>query len=173
MSATRATGLEELRSAFIELIGAERRLRGRSPHRAGELSPTQIRALFLLESEDTTAGCMARKAEISAASMTAMLDQLEADGMVTRRRSEEDRRQVIVSLTDAGREKLAVKRAFWEERWQLMLAEHSEEELATAVRVLRSMSGLLDSLGRWFVGAEACHASEAAYIASIASAYFS
>jgi DNA-binding MarR family transcriptional regulator len=148
MSATRATGLEELRSAFIELMGAERRLRGRSPHKAGELSPTQIRALFQLEAEDTTAGCMARKADISAASMTAMLDQLEADGMVTRRRSEEDRRQVIVSLTDAGREKLAVKRAFWEERWLLMLAEHSEEELAAAVRVMRSMSGLLDSLGR-------------------------
>jgi DNA-binding MarR family transcriptional regulator len=148
MSATRATALEELRSAFIELMGAERRLRGRSPHRAGELSPLQIRAMFQLEHAESTAGLMARKADISPASMTAMLDQLEADGMVTRRRSEEDRRQVIVSLTDAGREKLAVKRAFWEERWSELLAGHSEEELAAAVRVMRSMSGLLDSLGR-------------------------
>jgi DNA-binding MarR family transcriptional regulator len=148
MSATRATALEDLRSAFIELMGAERRLRGRSPHRAGELSPVQIRALFQLEDGESTAGCLARKADVSAASMTAMLDQLEADGMVVRRRSEEDRRQVIVSLTSAGSEKLAVKRAFWEERWQRMLAEHSEEELAVAVRVMRSMSGLLDSLGR-------------------------
>jgi DNA-binding MarR family transcriptional regulator len=148
MSATRATALEELRSAFIELMGAERRLRGRSPHKAGELSPTQIRALFQLADADTTAGCMARKADISPASMTAMLDQLEADGMVTRRRSEEDRRQVIVSLTATGREKLAAKRAFWEERWEALLAEHTEEELAAAVRVMRSVGGLLDSLGR-------------------------
>jgi MarR family transcriptional regulator, organic hydroperoxide resistance regulator len=148
MSATRATALEELRSAFIELMGAERRLRGRSPHRAGDLSPVQIRALFQLEHSDCTAGAMARQADISPATMTAMLDQLEADGMVTRRRSEEDRRQVIVSLTAAGREKLAAKRAFWEERWEALLAEHSEEELAAAVRVMRSVSGLLDSLGR-------------------------
>jgi len=148
MSATRATALEELRSAFIELMGAERRLRGRSPHRAGELSPLQIRALFQLERGDSTAGTMARIADISPASMTAMLDQLEADGMVVRRRSSEDRRQVIVSLTDAGREKLAVKREFWEQRWLQMLAEHSEEELAAAVRVMRGVSGLLDSLGR-------------------------
>ena len=148
MSATLATALEEVRSAFIELMGAERRLRGRSPHKAGELSPTQIRALFQLEAGESTAGCMARKAEVSAASMTAMLDQLEADGMVVRRRSSEDRRQVIVSLTDQGREKLAVKRAFWEGHWQRMLASHSEDELDAAVRVMRSMSGLLDSLGR-------------------------
>jgi DNA-binding MarR family transcriptional regulator len=148
MSATRATALEEVRSAFIELMGAERRLRGRSPHKAGELSPTQIRALFQLEAADTTAGCMARKADISAASMTAMLDQLESDGMVTRRRSAEDRRQVIVALTAAGRERLAAKRAFWEGRWEALLAEHSEADLAAAVRVMRSMSGLLDGLAR-------------------------
>jgi MarR family transcriptional regulator, organic hydroperoxide resistance regulator len=149
MSAIRATSLEEVRGAFIELMGAERRLRGRSPHKAGGLSPVQIRALFQLDREgEKTAGCLAKTADVSPASMTAMLDQLEADGMVTRRRSEADRRQVIVALTETGREKLAVKRAAWEQAWHTMLEQHSEEELAAAVRVMRSMSGLLDSLGR-------------------------
>ena len=48
--------------------------------------------------------------------MTAMLDQLEHAGMIERRRSDQDRRQVIVSLTDAGHETLAAKRAKIEAR---------------------------------------------------------
>jgi MarR family transcriptional regulator, organic hydroperoxide resistance regulator len=149
MSALRESALEEVRAAFVELMGAERRLRGRSPHKAGGLSPVQIRALFQLDREhETTAGCLAKTADVSPASMTAMLDQLEADGMVTRRRSETDRRQVMVSLTEAGREKLAAKRAVWEQAWLTMLEQHTEEELAAATRVMRSMGALLDTLGR-------------------------
>ena len=147
--AGREAVFEELRGAFVELMGAERRLRGRDPHRAGELSHGQVRALFQLDAqEETTAGCLARWADVSPASMTAMLDQLGRDGFVTRRRSETDRRQVLVSLTDAGRERLDAKRAAWQSRWLELLGGHSEEELAAAVRVMHSISELLDSLGR-------------------------
>ena len=143
------TTTESLRSAFIELMGAERRLRGRSPHRKGELSATQIRALFQLEREsEIPAGCLAKTADVSPASMTAMLDHLEQDGMVSRRRSETDRRQVIVSLTDQGRERLARKRAVWDEAWRELTERHSEAELATAATVMHDIAGLLDSLGR-------------------------
>jgi DNA-binding MarR family transcriptional regulator len=145
--------LEELRSAFGELLGAERRLRGRDQHRKGrsgiELSHHQIRALFHLAKEpEVTAGCLARNAELSPASMTAMLDQLEEWGFVSRRRSAEDRRQVLVSLTDQGREKMEAKRAKWNETFLAALGEHSDEDLDTAVRVMRTMGGFLDSLGR-------------------------
>jgi len=44
----RTATLEALRSAFIELMGAERRLRGRSAHKAGDFSAMEIRALFQL-----------------------------------------------------------------------------------------------------------------------------
>ena len=68
--ATREDVLEELRSAFGELLGAERRLRGRDQHRKGghELSHHQIRALFHLAKEpEVTAGCLAKNAELSPA----------------------------------------------------------------------------------------------------------
>jgi MarR family transcriptional regulator, organic hydroperoxide resistance regulator len=143
------TTTESLRSAFIELMGAERRLRGRSPHRKGDLSATEVRALFQLEREaDVPAGCLAKTADVSPASMTAMLDHLEQDGMVSRRRSETDRRQVIVSLTGKGRECLARKRAHWDERWRELTERHSDAELATAAAVMHDIAGLLDSLGR-------------------------
>ena len=155
---TVATGreaiLEELRSSFGELLGAERRLRGRDQHRKAreggeELSHHQIRALFHLAKEpEVTAGCLAKNAELSPASMTAMLDQLEDWGFVERRRSAEDRRQVLVTLTDEGREKMQAKRAKWNETFLAALGEHSDDELAAAVRVMRTIGGFLDTLGR-------------------------
>lgn len=145
----RTATLEALRAAFIELMGAERRLRGRSAHKAGDFSAMEIRALFQLAKEpETTAGCLAKHADVSPATMTAMLDHLEKDGMVARRRSEADRRQVIVSLTDSGRSCLDAKRAMWEQRWRELLGRHSDGDLAAAARVMHDIGGLLDSLGR-------------------------
>jgi DNA-binding MarR family transcriptional regulator len=145
----RTATLEALRSAFIELMGAERRLRGRSGHKAGDFSAMEIRALFqLAEETETTAGCLAKHADVSPATMTAMLDHLEKDGMVTRRRSETDRRQVLVALSDRGRELMDAKRTFWEQRWREMLARHSDAELTAAASVMHDVAGLLDSLGR-------------------------
>jgi DNA-binding MarR family transcriptional regulator len=140
---------DALRSAFIELMGAERRLRGRSPHRQGDLSATEIRALFQLDREaEVPAGTLAKHADVSPASMTAMLDHLEKDGMVSRRRSEADRRQVIVSLTGEGRECLARKREVWDRAWRELTERHSDADLATAAAVMHDIAGLLDSLGR-------------------------
>ena len=145
---TRTSSLEELRSAFGELMAAERRLRGRDPGR-GELSHVELRALFRLQAEEEmTAGALAKCAEVTPASITAMLDRLEERGIVQRRRSEQDRRQVIVSLTAAGHEQLAAKRAAWEQRWERELGTHSEEELDAAIRVIRSLAGLLDGVAR-------------------------
>ena len=145
---TRTSALEDLRGAFGELMAAERRLRGRDPAR-GEPPHVELQALFRLEAEEEmTAGALAKCAEVTPASITAMLDRLEERGIVRRRRSEQDRRQVIVSLTDAGHEQLAAKRAAWEERWARDLGAHSEEELDAAIRVIRSLAGLLDGVGR-------------------------
>jgi DNA-binding MarR family transcriptional regulator len=143
--------VEELRSAFGELLGAARRLRGRDQHRraGGELSHHHIRALMHLAKEsEITAGCLAKNAELSPASMTAMLDQLEEWGLVARRRSLEDRRQVLVTLTDKGREKMEAKREAWHDKFLAAVGEHSDAELDAAVRVMRTVGGFLDTLGR-------------------------
>jgi DNA-binding MarR family transcriptional regulator len=141
--------LDELRAAFGELMGAERRLRGRDPRRPGELSHGQVRALVqLAKDEEIPAGSLAKRADLSPGAMTTMLDHLEAAGMITRRRSETDRRQVIVALTETGREAVAAKKALWERLWHERLAEHSDEELLAATRVIHTIAGLLDGVGR-------------------------
>jgi len=143
------THLAELRAAFSELLGAERRLRGRNPARKGELSNAQVRALFhLADGEACTSGALAKRAELSAASMTAMLDQLEDDGIVERRRSETDRRQVFVKLTAAGHQALQERRAAWEQLWREELKNHPQQDVEAAIRVMRSLAQMLDGVGR-------------------------
>ena len=99
-----ADELAELRSAFAELMRRRSPPARPRPAGPGELSTAQVRALIqLAKDEQVTAGELAKRAELSPGAMTAMLDQLEHAGMITRRRSTTDRRQVIVALTERGR----------------------------------------------------------------------
>jgi DNA-binding MarR family transcriptional regulator len=145
----RADAIAAVREEFSCLMGAERRLRGRDQHRKADdgLTVAQVRALFALDRSDAaTAGEVAEAARLSPASVTAMLDDLERDGIVTRVRSDADRRQVLVTLTDEGRAVLKKRRRLWLQRWDRALADVPERDLDAAADVLRRISGLLDEL---------------------------
>jgi len=51
-----------------------------------------------------TAASLARDLNTDTGAMTRMLDRLEAKGLLTRSRSSQDRRVVVLTLTDQGRE---------------------------------------------------------------------
>ena len=139
--------LDELRMAMGELFGAERRLRGREQQQPRDLTHSQLRALIVLDkSVEVTAGELAKSADLNPASVTAMLAQLEANGIVERRRSSQDRRVCIVSLTDKGRRIVEDKRTNWQALWEAHLGDLSEQDLAAALRVMRTMTALLDGL---------------------------
>jgi MarR family transcriptional regulator, organic hydroperoxide resistance regulator len=136
--------LEQVRLALGELFGAERRLRGREQGRGLTLS--QMRALGILEDEDeVTAGDLAKAADLHPASVTAMLDQLEANGIVARRRSAHDRRVCMVSLTEKGRGVVGEQRVRWLALWEEHLKDLSEQQLLAALEVMRTITQLLDS----------------------------
>lgn len=143
-----APATEAVRLAFVELLGAERRLRARDQKCAkGELTQSHIRALFTIDkSGEATAGDLAKAAELSPASVSAMLDHLERDGVVERRRSDHDRRVVVVRLTDSGRRLLDEKRAAWRRRGAEALAGVSDEKLVAAADVMHRMAKMLDEL---------------------------
>lgn len=142
------TPLDQLRLGLGELFGAERRLRGREQQRAQELTHSQFRALTVLsKADEVTAGELARSADLNPASVTAMLDHLEADGVVQRRRgSPTDRRLCMVSLTDKGRDLLDRKRADWHSRWERHVGHLPEEDLTAALGVMRTIVELLDAI---------------------------
>jgi MarR family transcriptional regulator, organic hydroperoxide resistance regulator len=111
------------------------------------LTIAHVRALFALDqTEPATAGEIAEMARISPASVTGMLDDLERDGIVTRVRSDTDRRRVLVTLTDDGRALLKKRRRLWLKRWDSALADVPERDLEAAADVMRRIAGLLDEL---------------------------
>jgi MarR family transcriptional regulator, organic hydroperoxide resistance regulator len=138
-------GIGRLRDAVHVFNAAERRLRSRYQRSGESLSHGHLRALFVLTAErEVTAGRLAREAELNPASVTAMVDQLEAHGLVQRRRDDHDRRVCWISLTAEGRSEVAEKEARWVRRLTEAFADTSDEDLETASRVLERLAELFD-----------------------------
>lgn len=74
-------------------------------HAAGEdrLSLRQLSALTMIESEQTTLGDVAAKLMVTPAVVTGLIDRLERRGYARRINSTDDRRRVLLALTDEGR----------------------------------------------------------------------
>ena len=74
-----------------------------------DLSPNRFNALRALgRDEQLTMSALAERLKVSTAAVTSIVDKLEAERLVHRSRSKEDRRQVYVQITPRGSE--AVKR---------------------------------------------------------------
>jgi DNA-binding MarR family transcriptional regulator len=72
--------------------------------RPSDLTSTQWSPLMIIgRGGNPTAATLARELNTDTGAMTRMLDRLERKGLLTRRRSLEDRRVVELELTDAGR----------------------------------------------------------------------
>lgn len=148
---TAPEAIAQLRDSFKSLMAALRRLRGRETHRPGELSFAQYSLLFELSGSRNMLSSreIAKEAALSPATVTQMLEALEAHGLVKRHRDEHDRRVVLNELTSRGSKVLAARHARMEPRFQAALAEFSEDELLCAAAVL-------DRITEYFNGFEAC-----------------
>jgi len=109
------------------------------------ISMGQFWALHLVSSlRSASVSTVARHLSVSAPTVCTNIDQLESAGLVTRHRSERDRRAVDLSLTPKGRR---VESRIWARIGRVM-AEAGEElppqDVATAVRVFRELSRQLD-----------------------------
>lgn len=146
---------EQLGRSFKAAMGAVRRLRGRDTHRPGELSYAQYGLLFGLgEHGQLSARELACRADLSAATVTQMLDSLAAAGLVERVRSDFDKRIVLTSLTDHGRAVIEQRRAVMEPRWRAALAEFSDADLRTTAAVLDRLRELFDEFASYPVDGE-------------------
>jgi DNA-binding MarR family transcriptional regulator len=84
-----------------------------------------------------SAGELARIAELTSGTMTTRLDHLERDGLVRRLRDPDDRRSVIVELTDEGREKHDQAMGVQAEKEKLLAAALSAREMEQLNSLLR------------------------------------
>jgi DNA-binding MarR family transcriptional regulator len=137
----------QLGAAFKRAMVAVRRLRGRETHRPEQISYAQYGLLFSLAGmSERSARDLAEHADLSPATVTQMLESLEAQGLVTRLRSDQDRRVVFSSLTDHGEQVVAKRHAQMEPRWRAVLDEFDDTELVVAARVLNRLADYFDAL---------------------------
>ncbi len=108
------------------------------------LGPADLRCLDHLSERPHTAGELATAAGLRPAATTALIDRLEARGLVERATSPEDRRRVVVSLAPGAR-------AMVGEAYGPMVAEgaglmdgFTAKELTRMATLLDAMTELLD-----------------------------
>ena len=144
---SRKQAFDDLATAFKGALAAVRRVRGRETQRPGELSFAQYHVLFALHHESPlSTGELAARAELTPATVTQMLDALVAMGLVERTRSSSDRRIVMCSLTERGRDLTAERRTYFERRWRATLDDFTAAELMTAAAVIGRLRAFYEEL---------------------------
>ncbi len=138
--------LEQLSWMFFATLRRMSRnldLHSRALEREYGLTVPQLNVLWAVgASHRVPIGRIADRISLSGATVTSIVDRLEDHGLVTRERSADDKRQVLISLTGKGRDVLAgdpqpfhdcfVERLARLERWQ-------QTELLSAVQHVADM----------------------------------
>lgn len=87
---------------------------------------------------------IASKLGVTLATVNAAINKLEQKGRVTRARSDQDRRQVLVSLTSSGRKAVRVHDAFHRKMVERALDGLTQEEEAALVKALVNVKAFFD-----------------------------
>jgi len=112
--------------------------------RALSLGPADLRCLDWLADGPKTAGVLAGATGLRPAATTALIDRLEAKGLVERVRDETDRRRVLVRMTDEGMRSTYAMYAPLVEEGQGLFAHHTVAELTAMRDLVDAMRELTD-----------------------------
>ena len=112
--------------------------------RALSLGPADLRCLDWLADGPKTAGVLATATGLRPAATTALIDRLEARGLVERVRDEQDRRRVLVRMTDEGMRSTYAMYAPLVEEGQGLFARHSVAQLLEMRDLLDAMREMTD-----------------------------
>jgi DNA-binding MarR family transcriptional regulator len=149
VSAGRVERLDGLLEAMRSFWAAASALRGRETRQQDSLSMAQVRlAAALYRDGPLTGARLAEAVQCSAGVASETLDQLERAGIVSRERSQSDRRAYTATLTEAGRQVVEQKIASLREQAAAALADCSDRELAAAAKVFSRLTEMLDRAPR-------------------------
>ncbi|MFI0156771.1 MarR family winged helix-turn-helix transcriptional regulator [Streptomyces lydicus] len=132
--------------------GAGRRSRsgrGRCPGPSSGrwISLTHARALRVLaDTGPLPIGQLAAATETTGAATTQLVNGLAAAGYVTRERPVDDKRSVLVTLTDTGRRRHHERQTALAQALDTALAHYETTALDTATDVLRQLAAIYDQL---------------------------
>ncbi|WP_202356855.1 MarR family winged helix-turn-helix transcriptional regulator [Mesorhizobium sp. 113-3-3] len=102
------------------------------------LNMAERHCIGLLYGGPQSAGAIATATGLTPAAVTALIDRLEARGLLTRTRSLEDRRKVVIEATEATRELSARYYGAIAKEGEKVIATFSDAELATISRFVNA-----------------------------------
>ena len=94
--------------ALLDLLSRRMRAAGETALQAAGLRPRHLLAMTVLRDRgESSQADLAGTLQLDRTNVVGLLNDLETEGLIERRRSPEDRRRHTVVLTDEGRERLA------------------------------------------------------------------
>jgi DNA-binding MarR family transcriptional regulator len=112
--------------------------------RALALGPADLRCLDWLVDGPKSAGALATATGLRPAATTALIDRLEARGLVERVRDDDDRRRVLVRMTEEGMRSTYAMYAPLVDEGQGLFATQTEGELMAMLELLEAMREMTD-----------------------------
>lgn len=139
----------EMADAFITVSRALVGIAVRSINAAPiEVTLAQHRLLVLLATGwDQTVGALAGQLEINASNASRLCDRLQRLGLVARDPSSRDGREVVVSLTEAGRELVETVRARRLHEIQRVLSQMSQTDNEAMIKALTAFGEAAREIG--------------------------
>jgi DNA-binding MarR family transcriptional regulator len=117
------------------------------------LNRTDVRALVAIMDaarggKSLTAGRLGAAVDLSSASVTALLDRLEKVGHIRRARDADDRRRVVLEMSDAAMAAGAAHFGALQRDLAGAMEGYSDEELAVVRRFLEDMTAVIERHAR-------------------------
>ncbi|MGK2871127.1 MAG: MarR family winged helix-turn-helix transcriptional regulator [Alphaproteobacteria bacterium] len=110
------------------------------------LTPSQLLVLQeVARQNETTAGAIATAVRFGHATVTNIVDRLEQNELVVRRRGEQDRRQVWVAITPKGRSALLAAPDMLQDTFQTRYEALPDWEQAMIAAMLERLTALLNA----------------------------
>ncbi len=109
------------------------------------LTGPQALILKALADQALSAGALAGRVSLSQGTVTDIVNRLEQRGLVTRLRSESDRRRVMVELSPAGRDCLASSPPLLQDRFASRFAELDDWEQSMLLASLQRIAAMMDA----------------------------
>jgi DNA-binding MarR family transcriptional regulator len=110
------------------------------------LSLRQLSALSMIEDEVTTLGDVAKRLHVTPAVVTGLIDRLERRGYVQRINSTDDRRRVMLTLTESGRAAAQTATASLAAELEQSLAKLDSDDLQLINRALERLEPVTSEL---------------------------
>ena len=96
-------------------------------------------------SDDITVMMVSKAVQLSPATVSRIIDRLEKAGLITRSRTNKDRRRVVLELTDSGSKRYQTLPVPLQERFIQRLMQLDEDERLALLDALRRVTRMMDA----------------------------